>query len=103
MTNWQYCIIMQPTTGLAEKDSTRKIKSYLSFLGPSEEETKTEEIENPFHELARLGAEGWELISHTQRWEPMIEGQKTTSAIYPIAQVYVLKREIPKIRRVTIV
>jgi hypothetical protein len=104
-TKWEYCIIIEPIRLLAGPTGEKSIeetKNVLLFPGLSEEETEKKEIEeNPLYELARLGAEGWELVSHTQRWEAFSEKQKITG-IYPVMRVYILKREIPAMRKVKI-
>ena len=84
MAKWEYCKIVQPVT---VGDKSLRPTS-LKFLGPSKEESRTEEIDELDPELARLGADGWELVSHTQIWGVM----KTTP--FPLVVIHYLKREV---------
>ena len=84
MTKWQYCKIIEPTKTMGRPvEPTR-----LLYLAPDQAAEQIEEIDTPEHVLARLGAEGWELVDHSQLWS-VVEG----SGVLPVMEVYYLKRE----------
>ena len=85
MDKWTYCKIIDPVKVVGGPTEPTR----LVFLGVSNEEERVEEIDTPEHGLARLGKEGWELVSHTQLLA-MID----TGAMVPVMEVFYLKREM---------
>jgi hypothetical protein len=55
MTKWEYCVIDVEVDGQAK----------VVFLQPPGEKHHSEKIEEIYQVIARLGLEGWELVSHT--------------------------------------
>jgi hypothetical protein len=88
MTKWEYCKIVQPVSRTDGPPS----EATLWFLGATQDETRTMYSSKPDNELARLGAEGWEMVSHTQVWGVMKGGTAGTVVPAPVLQVYYLKR-----------
>jgi hypothetical protein len=85
VAKWEYCKIVEPT-----KLSGAPVEpARLLFMGASKEEEADQQIDTPEHVLARLGKEGWELVSHSQLFAP-VEG----SGVLPVMEVYYLKREL---------
>jgi hypothetical protein len=85
MKSWEYCKIIDPVKMLGGPTEPTR----LVFLGASSEEEQVEEIDTPEHGLARLGREGWELVSHTQ-----LLAMVDTGAAVPVMEVFYLKREM---------
>ena len=85
MTKWAYSKIIEPI----RLQSGPAQPARLIFLGASQEEERIHEIDPPERALARLGAEGWELVSHNQPF-PMVEGR----GVLPTVEVYHLKRPV---------
>jgi hypothetical protein len=85
VVRWEYCKIIDPLKLVGRPTESAK----LVYLGASKDEEEVVEIETPEHALARLGAEGWELVDHTQLFT-VIEN----SGALPVMEVYYLKRAI---------
>lgn len=85
MTEWEYCKIVEPSklSGVPVEPAR------LLFMGASKDEEADEQIDTPEHALARLGSEGWELVSHNQLFAP-VEG----SGVLPVMEVFYLKRKL---------
>ena len=85
MTKWAYCKIIDPIRLPGKAVEPAK----LLYLGVSKEEERVVEIDNAEHTLARLGLEGWELISHSQV-STVVDG----GVALPVIEVYYLGRSI---------
>lgn len=73
------------------------------FYGPSEEEYREEQIDNVGHTLARLGMEGWELISHSPTFAQFLQTRTDAESgkslvvgatALPLSEIYWLKRKM---------
>jgi hypothetical protein len=85
VAKWEYCKIVEPSklSGIPVEPAR------LLFMGTSKDKEADEQIDTPEHALARLGEEGWELVSHNQILAP-VEG----SGVLPVMEVFYLKREL---------
>ena len=55
MTTWEYCVIEINQSGEAK----------IVYLFPPGTKHRAEKIDEIYQALARLGLEGWELVTHT--------------------------------------
>jgi len=85
MVKWEYCKIVEPIKLVGKPVESAK----MMFLGSSKEKEQVQEIGTSEHALARLGAEGWELVTHGQLLT-VIEG----SGALPVMEVFYLKRQV---------
>ena len=88
---WEYCKIVDPVRMRVEGTSEKIESPRLILLGSSREETKTQTIENVGHELAKLGLDGWELVSHTVSWA-IVAGK--SPMVSPALEHYYFKRPL---------
>ena len=90
MSKWEYCKLVWPVV-VAGSDEERG--GGLKFLGSSEEDTRSREIDRLDRELAVLGTEGWELVTHMMRWAFVGDNETLRGAPAPILEVFHLKRQ----------
>jgi len=84
MNRWEYCQIVQPLAIEGKLVAPLEI----IYFGPSKDRERREDIEDVGIALARLGEDGWELVSHTQTFT-LLE----RNIVLPVANEYHLKRQ----------
>ena len=87
---WEYIKIVQPVSRADEPPG----QATLWHLRPTMDDTTTRSTSAVDCEVARLGEEGWELVSHTQVWGVMKGGAPGTVVPAPVLQAYYLKRPL---------
>jgi hypothetical protein len=86
MPKWEYCEIH-----FFLSEDTEKETKFLRYLYPDRAEDK--EIEMVGQTLAQLGAESWELVSHTQRMT-LIQDEYGHGRVIPVGETLWLKRPL---------
>lgn len=84
MKKWEYCQVIRPLT----VDGKLVAPMEVIFFAPSKADEQHQAFDDLGVTLAQLGADGWEMVSHTQTFT-LVKG-----SLLPIAEEYHFKRQM---------